>query len=209
MSKPTTHVLLITDMSGSMAPLADEVIGGCNSYLDKLVTDGGKYRITLTLFDTEFIPLCVAAKVKDAPRLTPENYAPRGMTALLDAVGKTIAEFDSRTKLADGDRVIVVVQTDGHENSSQEFTSEQIAALIREREATGRWMFVYLGAGANAWGQGQKLGMRSVDVAADAAGTQASYAGLATASGLYSRGASRSVTFDALASEAGDPGSAA
>jgi len=203
-TKPTTHVLLITDMSGSMQSLATEVRGGYGGYLDQLAADGGKYRLTVTVFDTEFISLCTAAKLADTPRLTDVNYAPRGMTALLDAVGKTVAEFESRTKLGDGDRVLVVVQTDGQENASQEFTGAQITELIKTREATGKWTFVYLGAGADAWGQGERLGMRSVNVAAGAAGTQASYAGLATASGLYSRGASAGETVSALAAEATD-----
>ncbi len=209
MTKPTTHVLLITDMSGSMTSLAEDVRGGFNTYLDQLAADGGKYRLTVTVFDTEFISLCTAAKLTDTPRLTKVNYAPRGMTALLDAVGKTVAEFESRTTLADGDRVLVVVQTDGQENSSQEFTGATIAALIKEREATGRWTFIYLGAGADAWGQGEQLGMHSVNVAASSAGTQSSYAGLATASGLYARGASAFETVSVLAAEAADTGDAA
>jgi hypothetical protein len=202
MTKSTTHVLLITDMSGSMGNLAEDVRGGFNTYLDSLAADGGRYRLTVTLFDTEFIPLCTAAKLADTPRLNRDNYWPRGMTALLDAVGKTVAEFESGTKLGEGDRVLVVVQTDGQENSSREFTGVQIAELIKTREATGRWAFIYLGAGADAWGQGEKLGMRSVNTAATAGGTQSSYVGLASASKSYSRGASASETVSALAAEA-------
>lgn len=39
MSKPTTYVLLATDVSGSMYALADDVRGGYNSYLDNLSPD--------------------------------------------------------------------------------------------------------------------------------------------------------------------------
>jgi len=203
-TKPTTHVLLITDMSGSMGALAEDVRGGFNTYLDELAKDGGKYRLTVTLFDTEFIPLCTAAKLADTPRLTNVNYAPRGMTALHDAIGKTVAEFESGTKLGEGDRVLVVVQTDGHENSSREFNGVQVAELIKAREATGVWTFIYLGAGPSAWGQGEQLGMRSVNTAATAGGTRATYAGLATASADYSRGASAGETFVVLDAAAGD-----
>jgi uncharacterized protein YegL len=198
MTKPTTHVLLITDMSGSMINLAADVRGGYNTYLDQLAADGSKYRITSTLFDTEFIAIDVAAKLKDATRLDDTNYRPRGGTALHDAIGLTVTGFETRTTLADGDRVLVVVSTDGHENSSREYRADQIKSLIADREATGRWTFVYLGAGPNAWGQGEMLGMRSVNTAATGAGTQASYAAMATASGIYSRGAASAETVEAL-----------
>jgi hypothetical protein len=198
MTKPTTHVLLITDMSGSMTNLADDVRGGYNGYLDQLAADGGKYRITSTLFDTEFIPLDVTAKLKDATRLTATNYRPRGGTALRDAIGLTVTKFETGTTLGSDDRVLVVVSTDGHENSSREYGAGQIKTLIADREATGTWTFVYLGAGPNAWGQGEQLGMRSVNTAATGAGTQASYAAMATASGLYSRGATSAETVEAL-----------
>jgi hypothetical protein len=201
--KPITHVLLVVDMSGSMAGLEEDVRGGFNTYLDDLAKDGGRYRITATVFDTRFIPLCVAAKLKDAPRLDSVNYAPAGMTALLDAVGKTVTEFEASTTLAEGERVLVVVQTDGHENSSREYRSDQIAEMIRTREATGTWAFIYLGAGVDAWGQGQALGfVNNINTANSAAGTRSSYSGITAASGAYSRGASVGETVSVLADEA-------
>jgi hypothetical protein len=192
-AKSTTHVLFVTDMSGSMQSLAEDVRGGFNTYLDDLAKDGGKYRLTVTLFDDRFESLCVAAKLKDVPRLTAENYRPRAMTALLDAVGKTVAEFDARVPaLADGDRVLVVVQTDGHENASTEFTRDRIAALIKEREATGRWSFMYLGAGADAWAQAGGLGFAAsstVKSAHSGSATRSAYSGMTAASIAYSKGA--------------------
>lgn len=195
MSKPTTHVLMIVDMSGSMQDLAADVRGGFNTYVaDLRKDDDAKYRLTVTLFDTEFIPLCVAAKLKDVPKLTPKNYYARGMTALIDAVGKTVAEFEAKTPdLADGDRVLVVVQTDGQENSSREFRTEQIAELIKTREATGKWSFVFLGAGPDAWTQASGMGFaaaQTVQTQHSSAGYSGTYAAAAGASRSFARGAS-------------------
>lgn len=194
MSKPTTHVLMVTDMSGSMTSLAEDVRGGFNTYVDDLRKDkDGKYRLTVTLFDNQFESLCVAAKLADVPRLTEENYRPRAMTALLDAVGKTVGEFESRVPaLADGDKVLVVVQTDGQENASTEFSRDQIAKLIKDREATGRWTFMYLGAGVAAWAQAGGMGFSAATTlrAANTSGaTRSSYSGLTQASIAYSKGA--------------------
>jgi hypothetical protein len=201
--KPITHVLNVIDMSGSMQGLAEDVRGGFNTYIADLGKDGGRYRITATVFDTVFIPLCVAAKLKDVPTLTAANYLPRGMTALLDAVGKTVTDFEAKTTLAEGERVLCVVQTDGAENSSTEFSSGQIAEMIRDREATGKWTFIYLGAGQDAWGQGGALGFQhTVNTDNSAAGTRSTYSGIAVASGSYSRGATAAETFDVLEAEA-------
>lgn len=187
--KPITHVLLIVDMSGSMSSLAEDVRGGFNTYIADLAKDDGRYRITATVFDTRFIPLCVAAKLKDVPTMTEANYRPAGMTALLDAVGKTVTEFEATTTLAAGERVMVVVNTDGQENSSREFTAGLIAEMIREREVTKRWTFVYLGAGADAWGQGGALGFQhTVNTDNSAAGTRSTYSGIAMASSSYAAG---------------------
>jgi hypothetical protein len=201
--KPITHVLLIVDMSGSMAGLAEDVRGGFNTYVHDLAKDDGRYRITATVFDTEFEPLCVAAKLKDVPTMTEANYRPRGMTALLDAVGKTVTDFEAATTLADGERVLCVVQTDGAENSSREFNSARIAEMIREREATGRWSFIYLGAGQDAWGQGQALGFaHNVNTGKSGAATRSTYSGIAAASATYAAGGDAAETHSVLAAEA-------
>lgn len=201
--KPITHVLLVIDMSGSMDHLAEDVRGGFNSYIEDLRNQGGRFRITASVFDTAFEPLCVAAKLKDVPVMTSANYRPRGMTALLDAVGKTVTDFEAVTTLGEGERVMVVVNTDGAENSSREFNSAQIAEMIREREATGAWTFIYLGAGQAAWGQGQVLGFASVvNTANSAAGTRSTYSGITKASLSYAEGASAAEASAVLADEA-------
>lgn len=207
MGKPTTHVLLIVDMSGSMGRLASDVRGGFNTYIDELRADAAKkYRLSVTVFDTEFVSLCTAAKLRDVPALTEQNYRPRGMTALLDAVGKTIAEFESATTLGDEDRVLVVVQTDGHENSSREFRPSDIAELIKQREAGGRWSFVFLGAGPDTWRQAEGMGFRgasTVSLASTADATAGSYSGLAGATRSYSRGGSADEAAAAVALASG------
>jgi len=185
MTKPTTYVLVVTDMSGSMAGLETEIRSGFNNYIADLRKDkeanGTRYRVSLTVFDTKFEPLCTAARLSEVPVLTEENYAPRGMTALLDAVGKTVVEFGEKVKdLTPEDRVLLVIQTDGAENSSQEFDWETIKALLEAKEKTGQWAIVYLGQGVNAWGQGQRFGqgVQIVNSSNTKGSTSAHYSGL-------------------------------
>jgi hypothetical protein len=201
MGKPTTHVLLVTDKSGSMDHLASDVIGGYNGYLQSLQDDEeAGYRVTSVTFsssysreDTGYDVLCVSEKPEDAPRLDTTNYRPAGGTALLDAIGRTITDFEAKTKLAEGDRVLLVVQTDGHENSSREYKREGVAKMITDREAGGQWSAIFMGAGPDTWQQAGGMGFStSMSYAGDAKGVASSYEGLTATSRSYSRGATRS-----------------
>jgi len=201
MGKPTTHVIEVTDKSGSMGHLADDVIGGYNGYLDSLEGDDEvRYRVTSVLFssaynreDDGYDVLCVSEKPKDAPRLSPTNYRPAGGTALLDAIGRAITDFEKKTKLGKDDRVLLVVQTDGQENSSREYTREGISKMIADREGTGQWSAIFMGAGPDTWQQAGGMGFStSLSYAGDSKGVASSYEGLTATSRSYSRGATRS-----------------
>ncbi len=191
----TTHVLMVTDMSGSMSGLAGDVRGGFNAYLDGLAADTeGSYQITASLFDHEYMPLCTGAALADVPRLSVENYKPRGTTALLDAVGRTVADFELRvSSLGDDDKVILVVQTDGFENASKEFTSSAVRKLLADRTADGgKWAVLYIGAGVDSWSQAEAMGVKLdsyVHTSGSAAATGATYRSMTAATVAYAGGA--------------------
>lgn len=207
MAKPTTHVLLIIDMSGSMWANADDVRGGINSYVQNLRDDTArKYRLTAVVFDTAVETLCQAAKLSEVPELTEANYTPRGLTALLDAVGATICDLQRSVSLGDDDRVLVVVQTDGRENASHEWSAGQVAALIGKAQGTGKWDFVYMGADHDAWQQADSIGIqRSHTVSTSRTGmtSKAMYDSLGATTRGYARGATSGADIAAAASAAG------
>lgn len=206
-----THVLLAIDSSGSMDRLADDVRGGCNSFLDTLTVNSPdvEFLVTMLLFDSAVHEICVATPLADVPRLDGDNYQPMGMTALYDAVGRLIHKFESATVLDDGDRVMLVVSTDGRNNSSREYVATDIDRMISERLRTGRWMTAYLGAGPDAWNGGAAMGMQSVNTTADPYGTRSAYEGMAVAATSYSRGSSPAETFSLLKETAGTADSSA
>lgn len=196
--KPVTHVLVVIDRSGSMAGLVGDVRGGFNTFraemLAKEEAGDGRYRVTVALFDDHYELLANATPLAEVPELTEDNYYARGMTALLDAIGKTITDFEAATTLGAGDQVLLVVQTDGAENSSKEFTSGHVMEMLRAREALG-WRTTYMGAGPQAWGQGSTLGFgTNVNTAASGAATTRSYGVIAAAAAGMSRGASYAET---------------
>jgi hypothetical protein len=196
MGKPTTHVLLVTDKSGSMYSLAEDVRGGYNQYRQSLIDDAEvSYRVTSALFSTnhDYRVLCTAAAPADVPPLDATNYVPGGNTALLDAVGQTIVEFEAAVpQLGEGDRVLLVVQTDGRENASREYSAPAIKKMIAEREAGGAWSAVFMGAGQDTWQQSGAMGFATaVSYDNTAEGTHSAYAGLTQTSAAFARGATR------------------
>jgi uncharacterized protein YegL len=142
------HVVFVLDKSGSMRHLARAVVAGFDEFLDELRSDGGDTLFTLTMFDTEFRHVHVAAPLAEVAPLAKTGYRPGGMTALFDAVAHAVIDTDKRLT-AEGradDKVMVVVMTDGHENSSTDFTAETIAELVASYDERPNWTFVYLGA---------------------------------------------------------------
>lgn len=153
-TKLYAHVVL--DRSGSMHDCAADAVGGYNAYVTKLPTTA---RVSLTLFDTGGIDLVRDAVEPASASLTDDEYVPRASTPLYDAIGRTIAEAEKRSK--DFDRVALVILTDGFENASCEFTREDILKLLTRKQEQDGWLVVYLGANQDAWEVGQKFGSSS------------------------------------------------
>lgn len=183
--KNTCHVLMAVDASGSMWHLADDVRGGFNQYVTDLQADKKtRYRVTAVLFNTDVRTLCEDAKLSEVPKLDTTNYAPGGGTALFDAVGDLVTSHrDNGT-----DRVLVFVNTDGQENSSREWQLKGIQKLVQEREATGRWGFVFIGQGPDTWMQGERMGFRSVGTQSTSGSTRGGYSGMGVATVGYAAG---------------------
>jgi hypothetical protein len=83
-------VTVIVDRSGSMEAIASDVIGGFNQFITDQKRQPGGCRLTLVQFDNQYEVVYLARSVGDASRLTKNTFEPRGSTALLDAIGRTI-----------------------------------------------------------------------------------------------------------------------
>lgn len=160
--KDSTLIVVVLDRSGSMQSIASDTIGG----FDKFVEDQRKdspddAKLTLIQFDDKYEEVYTAKPLAEVPSLV---FHPRGMTALLDAMGRAITSTgESLATMAESDRpeaVVFVVITDGYENSSKEFNKAQIAEMVKHQEDTYNWQFVFLGANIDAIQAGGSIGVK-------------------------------------------------
>jgi hypothetical protein len=90
-----------------------------------------------------------------APLILGESFKPRGGTALLDAIGKTIEELKT-----DRDVVFVII-TDGEENQSRTYKKEAINKMIESLTEEEGWKFLFLAANQDAIRTGGGLGIKA------------------------------------------------
>jgi hypothetical protein len=177
-----THLALIVDRSGSMATIRQDMEGGITELLKEQAELPGKLLVDVTLFDDRVETPIVGAAAAD----TQVQILPRGMTALHDALGRTITELGERLAALDENerpgKVLVVVVTDGYENRSRDWSGEQVKELVTQQQDKYSWDFVFLGANIDAATTGGALGFQG--------GSTLNYA--ATSKGA--RGATRSLS---------------
>lgn len=151
-------VSIVLDETGSMSVRHDQTISAFNEYVGSLKTTNVPVSVTLTKFNTDKVEVSYTDKaLKDVPLLSKETYKPTACTNLYDAVGKTINEINSRNVEKDKS-VLVVIITDGEENSSKEYTQQKVFDLIKEKQGKG-WTFVFMGADQDAWVASSGLGI--------------------------------------------------
>lgn len=140
-----THVALLIDESESMLGAKAATLDGINEYISTLRSKPGRYRITLTMFNSLHGCRVVFADwpLADVKLITADHYRPAGMTPLYDAVGTTVRRMAETIR--GSARVLVVIQTDGMENVSKAFNQFAIRDLVQSKEREG-WTFLYLGA---------------------------------------------------------------
>jgi von willebrand factor type A domain-containing protein len=174
------ELVFILDRSGSMGGLESDTIGGYNSMLSKQKKEKtGKVSVTTVLFDDQYELLYNQIPIEKVSPMTEEEYYVRGSTALLDAIGKTVMQVKSnQDKKEIKDKVLFVIITDGMENASREYRTEQVKKLIEERKEKDNWEFLFLGANIDAIGAAQNIGIdssRAVRFKSDKKGTVKNY----------------------------------
>lgn len=184
---PDTHFRVVFDRSGSMQSMWTEAVNGFTNFVNDQKKVPGKAWLTTAMFDSPKTdwntsvnlfrtPTIIASShsaivndpgyflahdnvaIKEADPLRVRDYPPRNMTALYDAIGKTITDGLAK-KLKRGSKTMLVIITDGQENSSHEYTHEAVTALIKRVQAEHKWEVIFLGANIDAKVVGAGLGI--------------------------------------------------
>lgn len=140
--------LIIIDESGSMQSIKKQAIDSVNETIQTIRSAQTKYEnqehyVSLITFNDDVKTIYDCVPVSEVKELTSENYHPDCCTALYDAMGLSVNAL--RKKVAEIDKVLVTVVTDGYENASKEYSGKAIKSLVDELKANG-WVFAYIGA---------------------------------------------------------------
>jgi uncharacterized protein YegL len=182
MKKDLTELVFILDKSGSMCGLESDTIGGFNSMLQKQKALDGECRITTVLFDNHYELLHDRLDLRAVSPITEKEYYVGGSTALLDAIGRTIRKLVNVQRSTAEDyrasKVLFIIITDGMENASREFSSQQVKAMIEHEKEKYGWEFIFLGANIDAVETAGRFGIdadRAADYVADSEGTSLNF----------------------------------
>ena len=148
-----TLLSVLLDRSGSMSVATGATIEGFNTFVEDQSKEKGigALRMTLVQFDDQYEVNFTAEAADDVPVLDYDSYIPRGMTALNDALVRSISDTEKWVKANKyEDDVVFLIITDGQENASREASLTKVAELIRKKEKDG-WSFVFMGANIDAF----------------------------------------------------------
>ena len=177
-----TELVFILDRSGSMSGLEEDTIGGFNSVIEKQKRQSGKCLVTTVLFDSRVQTLHDRVELQELRPMTREDYCVGGCTALLDALGGTIRHIANIHRYARPEdvpaRTSFVIMTDGLENASRVFGSEEVKRMIRHEKEKYGWEFLFLAANIDAVETAERMGIqrdRAVNYHPDEKGIRMAY----------------------------------
>lgn len=178
-----TVVGVVLDRSGSMSSIQGPTIKGFNELIAGQVLAPGVAWLYLAQFDHEYDVIHDMTPMAKVPPLTAATYQPRGNTALLDAIGKTIDDIGMRLKAMPEDfrpgKVVIAIMTDGEENASRKFTRSQVFDMISHQRERYSWQFLFMGANQDAIKNAATIGIHASNAAlysATALGTENAFA---------------------------------
>lgn len=188
MKNNITELVFILDRSGSMAGLESDTIGGFNSMIEKQKKEDTPCYVSTILFNGESEVIHDLEKLDEIKLLTDRDYVVGGCTALIDAIGGAIYHIGNIHKYARPEDVpehtMFVITTDGQENASHRYTSDQVKKMIEHRREKYGWEFLFIGANIDAVEMAARYGIykdRAVNYNADGEGTHILYETVAKA----------------------------
>ena len=182
MKKNLTEMVFILDKSGSMSGLEADTIGGFNSMIERQRKEPGEALVSTVLFANESTVIHDRVDIRKVEPMTDRQYSVGGCTALIDAIGQAIHHIGNVHKYARDEDVpehtIFVITTDGMENASHRYSSDEVKRMVNRQKEKYGWEFLFLGANIDAVETAARFGIsedRAVRYHNDARGQQLNY----------------------------------
>jgi len=182
MKKNLTEMVFILDKSGSMAGLEADTIGGFNSMIERQRKAEGEAIVSTVLFSNNSTVIHDRVDVRKVEPMTDRQYFVGGGTALIDAIGGAIHHIANVHKYArEEDRpehTVFVITTDGMENASHRYSSDEVKVMVRKEKEQYGWEFLFLGANIDAVETAARFGIgrdRAVNFHSDSRGQALNY----------------------------------
>ena len=157
------HVCFIIDESSSMWTSVSDVKGGFAKIIEEQRSnENGTCAISIFRFAT--YPKEADFIMEDIENVYPElAYNPSGCTAMYDGIGKAIDEIGERlAAMPEEERPeknLIVIMTDGEENSSRIYQPSKIREMIKHQEDKYNWTFLYIGTDISNTNDADRIGI--------------------------------------------------
>ena len=164
MKNNITELVFIIDRSGSMSGFEDDTIGGFNATIERQKDEDGKVFVSTVLFNNDSKVIHDRVDITEIKPMTRDDYRVGGCTALLDALGGAINHIKNIHKYARPEDVpehtVFMITTDGMENASHRYGSDEIKATIKRQTEECGWEFIFLAANIDAVETAESIGIR-------------------------------------------------
>lgn len=167
-----TYYLLVVDASSSMNHLTNSTINGVNEQIDTIKQlekefPDQKYYMSFIHFNDKVTIEYTNRPASSLEKITDKNYKTSGMTALLDAIGVGVNGLNDKikNKIESGEATaVVVIITDGEENTSREYDIKKIKSIVKELTSTNKWTFTFVGANIDSISTASSYGIDTKNV---------------------------------------------
>lgn len=154
-----TDIIIILDESGSMASMGKEPVRSVDAFIQEQKKNADDdATLTLMTFNTKSTRVIDNQHISEVKNLQDELYAPCGSTALNDAVCQMI---DHKLNSDKPDNVVLLIITDGEENSSNTFSTANTRERIEKVQKDHDWKVMFIGANIDAFAEGRNLSVNS------------------------------------------------